>query len=353
MTAPTRDNTCEELTSMREDDDGDFAEHPYSASIAEDQLPIQVNGNRRFAIQQFSPILAKTQTVHEVIVPIAFDCVKLIIVRAGSSRLFSESGSHRVKVGDAVVLAANTLCGAEPEGWVTTTTLYLDRDYLIDQVFWQYAAQFKDRLDASAFLDAHYTEPTQVIRLGEDRAALLMPWLDELAMLSAAGLAPARFYRAQALLFAVLDIVAPFLAVAGKRTITTQRSVVVPSQPRHRRFRPLRMDARQAAQMLHADFARPWKVADLAQEAHLSTSQLRRVFADAYGKSPIAYLTMIRVEQMAVLLRNTDHSVAAIAASVGWGDPDFAARQFRRSVGVSPSEYRRISRKTPLATYPE
>ena len=48
--------------------------------------------------------------------------------------------------------AANTLCGAEPEGWVTTTTLYLDRDYVIDQVFWQYAEQFTDRLDAKAFL---------------------------------------------------------------------------------------------------------------------------------------------------------------------------------------------------------
>lgn len=33
------------------------------------------------------------------------------------------------------MLAANTLCGAEPEGWITTTTLYLDRDYVIDQVY--------------------------------------------------------------------------------------------------------------------------------------------------------------------------------------------------------------------------
>jgi AraC family transcriptional regulator len=28
---------------------------------------------------------------------------------------------------------------------VTTTTLYLDRDYVIDQVFWQFAEHFTDR----------------------------------------------------------------------------------------------------------------------------------------------------------------------------------------------------------------
>ena len=61
---------------------------------------------------------------------------------------------------------------------------------------------------------------------------------------------------------------------------------------------------------------------------------------------------MMRVERMAHLLKGHDSPVSVIAASVGWSDPDFAARQFRRSVGVSPSEYRRISRKTPLATYP-
>lgn len=61
--------------------------------------------------------------MHEAIEPIAFDYVKFIIVRAGSALLFSEFGARHVNLGDVVVLAANTLCGAEPEGWVTTTGL--------------------------------------------------------------------------------------------------------------------------------------------------------------------------------------------------------------------------------------
>lgn len=304
-------------------------------------------------VGQFSPIIARTQTIHEAIEPIAFDCVKFIIVRAGSALLFSEFGARHVNLGDVVVLAANTLCGAEPEGWVSTTTLYLDRDYVIDQVFWQYAARFKDRLDASIFLDANYAEPAQVVRMGDDRAGLLMPWLDELAALSVEGLPAVHFYRAQALVSAVLDVIVPHLAVTDERISSTQRSTVVPSAPRHRVFRPVRDEARRVAELIAGELDRRWSVPELAGAVHLSPSQLRRVFTASFGKSPIAYLTMLRAERMALLLKVTDSPISVIAASVGWGDPDFAAQQFRRSIGVAPSEYRRINRKTRLSTHPE
>lgn len=283
--------------------------------------------------------------MHSEIAPIAYDCVKIIVVRAGGAVLFSEFGVRHINVGDVVVLAANTLCGAEPEGWVTTTTLYLDRDYVVDQVFWQYAAQFMDRLDAHRFLDAYYAEPAQVVRIGENRAGLLTPWLDELAALSVDGFPPERFYRAQSLLFAILDIIVPLLEVARHRSGAAQRTAVWPTLPRHRRLFPLRAEARHVADLLRGGFARRWVLSELADAVHLSPSQLGRVFVDAFGKSPIAYLTMLRVERMADLLRATDQRIAVIAAEVGWGDPDFAARQFRRSIGVSPSQYRSMCRR--------
>lgn len=67
------------------------------------------------------------------------------------------------------------------------TTLYVDNDYLIDQVFWQYATVLSDRLDTQRFLDARTPDPARVIRLGEEKVGLLMPWLDELAILSTNG----------------------------------------------------------------------------------------------------------------------------------------------------------------------
>ena len=301
----------------------------------------------------YSPVTARTQSLHAPIDPVAFDCVKIIVVRAGSARLFSEFGSRHVNVGDVIVLSANTLCGAEPEGWITTTTLYMDRDYVIDQVFWQYATRFRTRHDASDFLEAHYAEPAQIVRIGEERAGLLMPWLDELAALSVDGLTPERFYRAQACLFAVLDVVVPLLATSGARTSPMQRSTAPPAGPRYRQFRALRVEARDTVERLRQQLDRRWTVADMAESVHLSSSQFRRIFLEAFGKSPIAYLTMLRVQRMVELLRTTDSTISVIAASVGWGDPDFAARQFRRSVGLSPSEYRRITVNAPKGTAPD
>lgn len=52
---------------------------------------------------------------------------------------------------------------------------------------------------------------------------------------------------------------------------------------------------------------------------------------------------------MAGPLRTTDTPIAVFAREVGSGDPDFAASQFRRSVGVTPSKYRAISRARSLA----
>lgn len=109
-------------------------------------------------------------------------------------------------LGDVPILAGSTLCGGEPEGHLTVTTVYLDPDSMIDQVFWQYVAVLSDRLHAQQFAETVCTEPAQVVRLGEVRAGMLMPWLDELVALSIDGPAPERFYRMQALLFTVVDV---------------------------------------------------------------------------------------------------------------------------------------------------
>jgi len=270
-------------------------------------------------------------------------------VRSGSAILFGEFGQKAIGVGDVIVLGANVLCGSEPEGYVTVTTLYLDTEYVVDQVFWRNAGLLCDRLAAREFAATLYSEPTQILHLGEDRAGILAPWLDELVVLCISGDFAEHFYRIQALWFSVAHIIAPYIATSPVRLSSTQRATTRPSPPRLHRFAPLRKEARTIATLLRDRPEHRWTVDALAQTVHLSPSQLGRVFVDAYGKSPIAYLTMLRTERMARLLRTTDTPIAAIAHSVGWGDPDFAARQFRRSVGLTPGRYRTMSRSGPEA----
>lgn len=293
---------------------------------------------------RLSPVVARTESVHRPREPIAYDCVKLIFVRAGSALFFSEFGERPVRVGDVVLVGANTLCGAEPEDWVTVTTLYLDRDYVVDQVFWQHSAVLTDRLAAKDFMAARYAEPAQVLRLGEDRAGCLMPWLDELGRLSHDGPPPERFYRMQALLFSVLDVVCPFVQTTGVRRSPTQRKTTWPGTPALRRLAPLRAEARAAADVLRDDPARRWTLSELAEGVHLSPSQLGRVFVDAYGMTPMTHLTTLRAEHLARLLRETNLPVELAMREVGWRSRGHAARLFRQAIGLTPARYRQLSR---------
>ena len=56
----------------------------------------------------------------------------------------------------------------------------------------------------------------------------------------------------------------------------------------------------------------------------MSVSQIVRVFTEAYGKTPLAFLTMIRAEELAKLLRDTDLRLFVLAVGVG------ATRRVRR-----------------------
>lgn len=194
--------------------------------------------------------MAVTQTTQTTVAPVAYDCVKIVVVRSGRAVVCSEFGTRRARVGDVAVLAANTLCGAEPEEWFTTTTLYLDRDYVIDQVFWQHAQLFTDRWDAKRYLETRYAESVQLVHLGEDRATLLMPWLDELTALSVGGLPPERFYRAQSLLFAIFDVIVPRLKTTGHGVALIERPTARPTRQRNRQLRAVRVEARDVALLL-------------------------------------------------------------------------------------------------------
>ncbi len=295
--------------------------------------------------ERFLPVLARTRTFHRPVGPIAYDCVKLIFVRHGSAVLLSEFGEKPATTGDVVMLGANTLCGSEPEGSITVTTVYLDRDYVIDQVFWQHAALLADRWDAQDFINKRYSEPAQILRIGEDRAGMLMPWLDELVALSIDGPSSDRFYRLQALLFAVLDVITPYIATTPVRQTATQRKATDPDMPRHRHFTPLRAEARGAAELLREAPAQRWTLPDLAEAAHLSPSQLGRVFVDAYGKTPMTYLTTLRAERLARLLRETNLPIEVAMREVGWHSRGHAARLFRQCVGASPTRYRQLVRQ--------
>lgn len=293
-------------------------------------------------LHQYAPIVAHTSTVHRASGPVAYDCVRITVVRDGSAIVFSEFGQRPVTVGNAIVLGANVLCGYEPEGHVTVTTIYLDTDYVLDVLFWQYAEFLHDRLDAERFAKTVHSEPAQILSLGEQRAGMLMPWLDELVRLSVNGKYPERFSRMQSLWFAIADVIAPYVRVSAVRLSPTQRARARPTIPRHRRYAPMRPEVRQVRDLLSDNSARSWSLDELAAVVHLSPKQLSRLFADTFGLTPRAYQTRLRVAEMARILRETDVSIAHAGRLAGWNSRSRAHDAFSECTGMSPREYRNV-----------
>jgi transcriptional regulator GlxA family with amidase domain len=66
-----------------------------------------------------------------------------------------------------------------------------------------------------------------------------------------------------------------------------------------------------------------------------------RRFAAATGMSPLEYVHRLRIEEAKQMLETADAPVEDVAAEVGYQDPSFFSRLFRRRVGMTPAHYRR------------
>jgi AraC family L-rhamnose operon transcriptional activator RhaR len=93
--------------------------------------------------------------------------------------------------------------------------------------------------------------------------------------------------------------------------------------------------------------AHPWTMAELASEVGVSVSHLHREVRSQLGVTPMAWLARTRAEVAASLLLQTDRPVGWVGAQVGWPDPNYFSRCFRRAYGVTPSAYRQRN-TTPL-----
>jgi AraC-like DNA-binding protein/mannose-6-phosphate isomerase-like protein (cupin superfamily) len=92
---------------------------------------------------------------------------------------------------------------------------------------------------------------------------------------------------------------------------------------------------------LENDFSKDWKLEDLLKIAHMSRSNLMRVFRKATGQAPIDYLLRLRIQKAMTLLRTSAVPVTEIAFQTGFNDSNYFARQFRKITGRSPGKYRK------------
>lgn len=78
---------------------------------------------------------------------------------------------------------------------------------------------------------------------------------------------------------------------------------------------------------------------DLSDTLNFSSSYLNSVFRTATGKSIISAFTDMKINQAKIYLEKNNYSVTQIAECLGFSSVHYFSRVFKKTVGISPSEY--------------
>jgi two-component system response regulator YesN len=81
-------------------------------------------------------------------------------------------------------------------------------------------------------------------------------------------------------------------------------------------------------------------IADVAKLVRLSPSRFSHLFSSDVGMPFAQYLKKARLEKARKLLEESSVPVKLIALGVGYNDPAHFEREFKKTYGVTPSQYR-------------
>lgn len=99
-------------------------------------------------------------------------------------------------------------------------------------------------------------------------------------------------------------------------------------------------EIRAAAAYLCEHFCQPLSLADCAARLHLSVSRFSHLFTKTIGVSPYQYLLRLRLDQACALLLHTELDIRHIAQLVGFDDPSYFSRLFRKRFGENAGAFR-------------
>lgn len=79
---------------------------------------------------------------------------------------------------------------------------------------------------------------------------------------------------------------------------------------------------------------------EIAHSVYLSPYYVSRIFKEEQGITVMDYVTKVRLEEAKKLLRNHNYNIDEISEKLGYSDPSYFSRVFKRYEGVSPKQFR-------------
>lgn len=86
-----------------------------------------------------------------------------------------------------------------------------------------------------------------------------------------------------------------------------------------------------------------WTLDTMANRCGMKRTRFATLCRELTGYTPLHYLSRLRFEQACQLLRKTKKSITDITFDCGYSSSQYFAAQFKKSAGMTPTEYRRLA----------
>jgi len=132
--------------------------------------------------------------------------------------------------------------------------------------------------------------------------------------------------------------------VLAQQVVTTradvQRAIARVPARRASTREELHRRLQRGREFIHAHFDRTLCLDDMSRAACLSPHHFHRLFHGAFGQTPHAYVSGLRLERAAALLARTELPVTDICLAVGFESLGSFSVLFRRRTGLTPTAFR-------------
>lgn len=97
----------------------------------------------------------------------------------------------------------------------------------------------------------------------------------------------------------------------------------------------------QAVDYIHNHYTEKISVTEIAEHFNLDRRRFSEIFERHTGLNPSNYMIELKIKEAKEMLRLSKLSIATVAFQLGYDDPFYFSRIFKKYAGVSPSTFRR------------
>lgn len=96
----------------------------------------------------------------------------------------------------------------------------------------------------------------------------------------------------------------------------------------------------EAKELIDHSYSKDINLEMISRKVNISPYYFSKIFKEETGENFIDYVTAIRIEKAKEVLKERDCSIKEVCIQVGYKDPNYFSRLFKKQVGVTPTEYR-------------